>query len=293
MGTNTGLRVSMNLDADWSDTATLIGQVIDCAEKRNFTATCRANMETDEAGMAYCDSLLLGGKLIFRTENLNEHIPDGKMSRVTLGDFSGAVVYHDHLVFVRYGPNTAFFVVWAARPETARARCEEIAVKLPPPLQSEDPKLIKVHFWCNSAHGPRFYPRTIECPNWDDIKSNYHGDVIGEMEWLQKLHRPDDHGRIIIWSGDPGTGKTWAIRSLILSLKQRARIDVRIIIITIFKIKILRSAKRLRILPRPYQLVFRLCWFQYSLSFSLSCLTPLRKQMLRTWLCYILLVEQH
>lgn len=228
MDDETGLlRISMNMDPDWSDNGILINKVLNYTSSKGFTATCKALFDTDEAGADYCHKLLLEGELLHRTDYLDSHLPeDDGGSRLSSGTLSGAVAFPDHLVQLRYDSNVVSLVIWASRPETAKAKCASIADGVPPPSQVADPGLIKVNFWCNSAHGARFYPRTIECPDWADIKNNYDASVVNEIEWLRDLHRPDDHGRIIIWSGEPGTGKTWAIRSLILALKQRARIDV-------------------------------------------------------------------
>lgn len=229
MDTDTGLlRISMNIDSDWQDHGVLANKLLNLAESKGFTTTCRSYLETDESGAEYCRKLLLSGELVFRTESLDSHLPDKKSrERVSSGgNFCGVIAFPDYLAQIRYDSHSASFIVWAARAETAKAKCAELANGLPPPSQAEEPGLVKVNFWCNSAHGPRFYPRTIECPDWATIKSNYDGDVVQEIEWLRNLRRPDDHGRIIIWSGDPGTGKTWAIRSLVLSMKLRARIDV-------------------------------------------------------------------
>ncbi len=74
--------------------------------------------------------------------------------------------------------------------------------------------MTKVRFWFNTNFGPRASIRNIQCPSWDSISANYPG-VSDEIDWLMGLKEPSDHGSMIFWSGVPGTGKTYAIRSLI------------------------------------------------------------------------------
>jgi len=70
------------------------------------------------------------------------------------------------------------------------------------------------NFWYDTGQGG-YANRTdyLSCPSFDSIKENYP-EVQSQLEGLLRLERPDEVGKIILWNGPPGTGKTTAIRSL-------------------------------------------------------------------------------
>jgi hypothetical protein len=75
---------------------------------------------------------------------------------------------------------------------------------------------VSARFWWWSQHGPAELARMLPSPPWREIEENY---VEATRERLAALSRWDRHppsgGRLLLWHGDPGTGKTNAIRSLL------------------------------------------------------------------------------
>ncbi len=70
----------------------------------------------------------------------------------------------------------------------------------------------------SSGSSSSSYSRRINVPSWHDIKSNYPPQVRSRIASLHDItpKRLDDQGaRLIVWHGPPGTGKTYAIRSLV------------------------------------------------------------------------------
>lgn len=61
----------------------------------------------------------------------------------------------------------------------------------------------------------------LRCPTWKDIHQNYPHLTQSSMERLLKLKAPWNIGRLIIWHGVPGTGKTYAIRALMKAWMDR------------------------------------------------------------------------
>lgn len=56
--------------------------------------------------------------------------------------------------------------------------------------------------------------RAIECPDWSSLKDNYAGATRdGAAELFEGFH-PDGRGKLLLWTGAPGTGKTYALRAL-------------------------------------------------------------------------------
>lgn len=61
----------------------------------------------------------------------------------------------------------------------------------------------------------------LRCPAWKDIQANYPSSTRAAMDHMLGLKAPWKHGRLIIWHGAPGTGKTYAIRALLQEWKER------------------------------------------------------------------------
>ncbi len=59
--------------------------------------------------------------------------------------------------------------------------------------------------------------RCIEAPSWADIAPNYPPPVRRGLDALHSLSRPAGMGKLLLWHGPPGTGKTTALRSLMRS----------------------------------------------------------------------------
>lgn len=58
--------------------------------------------------------------------------------------------------------------------------------------------------------------KKISVPYWEDIKQNYPKDTREELNNLILNYKPSSSGQqLIIWTGDPGTGKTFGLRSLV------------------------------------------------------------------------------
>jgi hypothetical protein len=87
----------------------------------------------------------------------------------------------------------------------------------------EDHRVL-VNFWVNTPHGPRNISRYIEVNDFNKIKDNYSYKT---KEVVQKIvdHIPTKTGQIVLLSGDPGTGKTHALRSILWEWRNRAEFN--------------------------------------------------------------------
>lgn len=74
--------------------------------------------------------------------------------------------------------------------------------------------LLDVTFWYSTAHGPRTYDRQLQSPTWKDIQQNYPQSTREQLESLQKVELKESSGKLLLWQGEPGTGKTFALRAL-------------------------------------------------------------------------------
>jgi len=72
---------------------------------------------------------------------------------------------------------------------------------------------VQVTFWAQSQHGPRSERRRIHAPSWSEIETNYVRGAATRLEALMQSDPPEG-GRLVLWHGPPGTGKTSALRAL-------------------------------------------------------------------------------
>lgn len=56
--------------------------------------------------------------------------------------------------------------------------------------------------------------RSFPAPTWASVQANYPSSIRAQLDRLMALREPDLGGRLIVWYGEPGTGKTNAIRAL-------------------------------------------------------------------------------
>jgi hypothetical protein len=84
-----------------------------------------------------------------------------------------------------------------------------------PPPQRTDGKARLTMWTVGNGGSPSRHRRWVDTPRWDSITANYPGEVGAALARLTSLSDPPDHGgRLLLWYGEPGTGKTTAIRSL-------------------------------------------------------------------------------
>ena len=124
------------------------------------------------------------------------------------------------LVRLRWGPvallqslHGAVTVHLAAKDGEALDRAEaEIRAALRP----VDPPYEKVGitFWAGGAGGPDWAHREITAPTWSELEDNHAAATGTALAPLMGATEPGT-GRLVLWHGMPGTGKTHAVRALV------------------------------------------------------------------------------
>jgi hypothetical protein len=89
----------------------------------------------------------------------------------------------------------------------------ELKELFPPPDPSSTHK-VNVQFWTYGPHGPIPSWREISVPEWSDLEANYTHSTRSGLEQLMRNFRPAHGGQLILWHGEAGTGKTFALRAL-------------------------------------------------------------------------------
>lgn len=132
----------------------------------------------------------------------------------------------DFLLSLSVTPSSADVVVeiWA---KDLAADLEEVVAPLKeafPPREEAEDNTVFLHFWHNSSNGPRESGRALIVPKWEDVAANYPESVSGPVSELIKLDllSAPPRGKLIVWTGEPGTGKTYAIRALIDAWRHQA-----------------------------------------------------------------------
>jgi hypothetical protein len=82
-----------------------------------------------------------------------------------------------------------------------------------PSMKLED-EFIDVTFWYQTGKGPMSYDRKLDAPSWQDIADNYPKMTKDKLSHLKEIDMEKAIGKLILWQGSPGTGKTYAIRAL-------------------------------------------------------------------------------
>jgi hypothetical protein len=84
------------------------------------------------------------------------------------------------------------------------------------PLEDETKDTeIPITFWCLGPTGIMQNKRKIHVPQWSEIADNYSIKTKKGLDTIMgREFRPISGGQFILWLGEPGTGKTTALRAL-------------------------------------------------------------------------------
>lgn len=72
-----------------------------------------------------------------------------------------------------------------------------------------------IQFWMAGNGGGVAVQRRLSVASWRRLEKNYPTAIRADLGHTVTTWKPDDAGRLVLWHGVPGTGKTHAIRSLI------------------------------------------------------------------------------
>jgi hypothetical protein len=90
---------------------------------------------------------------------------------------------------------------------------EDLHTHFPAPDPSSSHE-VPVTFWTYGPHGPQPSWRSIGVPGWDEIADNYSAPTRDHLASIMRGFTPAHGGQLILWHGQAGTGKTFALRAL-------------------------------------------------------------------------------
>lgn len=95
----------------------------------------------------------------------------------------------------------------------ARAATERIAQDLPP--RPTEPRALEARlWWWDGIEGSEILA-TVPAPAWDEVRGNYAAATADSLAPLMTAHAgPPAGGRLVVFHGPSGTGKTHAVQTL-------------------------------------------------------------------------------
>ncbi|MDR0481680.1 MAG: ATP-binding protein [Cellulomonadaceae bacterium] len=86
--------------------------------------------------------------------------------------------------------------------------------RAPAPPAKDVGNTVPIKTWYLTGSGAQSQRSRIEVPRWADIARNYPVPTALNLADLMHVERPQNQGRLVLWHGAPGTGKTTAIRAM-------------------------------------------------------------------------------
>lgn len=135
---------------------------------------------------------------------------------ISIGQFGGIIVLDegDLLAHIDIGMSEVSMSFRCDDADMIVAFIERMKGLLPEVAKIETK--VDFDFWSNTQQGPVCTRRKLEVPTWEAIAPNYATEVRTELDWLMSREDGDDlrDGKLVLWRGQPGTGKTYALRAL-------------------------------------------------------------------------------
>jgi hypothetical protein len=133
----------------------------------------------------------------------------GESALLELGSLFGS----DALAFVSRADGALFARVGARDLPVVTETLEWLVEQFPE--REPEERAVPVVFWSIAGRGGYSHSRSLEVPPWEEVRDNYPASVAAQLsELLATSFSAGDGGKLVLWHGIPGTGKTHALRAL-------------------------------------------------------------------------------
>jgi hypothetical protein len=153
--------------------------------------------------------------VLSEVDQLDSLVPMGSVTHRFAGPALQAVLAQGEgwrVTLRRFGSGHTNVVITATDEE--RMDKVEAAVRAAAPQPAEAEHLLRMQLWFMAGR-PTYRDRRVEAPAWKDIRSNYAHRVRETLDRLMTHRATEEDGRLLLWFGPPGTGKTTATRALL------------------------------------------------------------------------------
>ena len=132
------------------------------------------------------------------------------------GDWSGLFRLGRVLGRLWIDSGTAYATLAASDPADLEPALHMLRATIPDRRHLNHGHQVCVRIWREGHYGGSDEElRVLDAGEWNRIDSNYAAATRTALERLMTMRAPDEgEGRALIWHGEPGTGKTYALRAL-------------------------------------------------------------------------------
>lgn len=130
--------------------------------------------------------------------------------------------YDYYAININYYGRTIYVEVIAKNLDSAEQICEKVITFIPLP-EPPKPNHVDFDFFMLGQDGrTNKIHRSLLAPEWSDIAKNYQKDTRTQLNNLVNLNPENigDGGKLILLHGEPGLGKSYAIRALMRSMME-------------------------------------------------------------------------
>jgi hypothetical protein len=100
-------------------------------------------------------------------------------------------------------------------PQSMVPHVGDFLLKYLPRVELSKQRQVSMKFWSlHPKHGPTYTPRHMDVPAWSDIDINYPTITQHALRRVVQWETVPPGGKLMLWHGRPGVGKTYAIRTL-------------------------------------------------------------------------------
>lgn len=135
----------------------------------------------------------------------------------------GVFEFQGCVIFIHLGDGFVNGYVGGGK-EVISSVIETLRVRLPEVERARDFE-IPVTFWYAARHGVAASRRRIAVDPWRLVEDNYPRPTRQMLDSLMTGFRPGPSGRLILWHGEPGTGKSYALRTLAWEWREWCRFE--------------------------------------------------------------------